>query len=104
MNHKLPCALVAASLLAPHQAPARLGETADKCDERYGESESAKAPPLVEVRRRYWGPKRHVKGVRIVTADFGRNLEETLKLVESLRYFPKAESLGGIESTKGLRA
>lgn len=37
-------------------------------------------------------------GSGIVTADFGLSLEETLKFVESLRYFPKAESLGGIES------
>ena len=37
-------------------------------------------------------------GSGIVTADFGRSLEETLKIVESLTYFPKAESLGGIES------
>ncbi|MCB1079387.1 MAG: PLP-dependent transferase, partial [Verrucomicrobiae bacterium] len=37
-------------------------------------------------------------GSGIVTADFGLSLEETLTFVESLRYFPKAESLGGIES------
>ena len=37
-------------------------------------------------------------GSGIVTADFGKSLEQTQKLVESLRYFPKAESLGGIES------
>ncbi len=37
-------------------------------------------------------------GSGIVTADFGLNLASTLTLVESLRYFPKAESLGGIES------
>lgn len=37
-------------------------------------------------------------GSGIVTADFGRSLEDTLRFVESLRYFPKAESLGGIES------
>lgn len=37
-------------------------------------------------------------GSGIVTADFGLNLEKTLRFVEGLRYFPKAESLGGIES------
>ncbi len=37
-------------------------------------------------------------GSGIVTVDFGRSLEDTLHLVESLNYFPKAESLGGIES------
>lgn len=37
-------------------------------------------------------------GSGIVTVDFGRSLEETLRFVEGLQYFPKAESLGGIES------
>ncbi len=37
-------------------------------------------------------------GSGIVTVDFGRSLEDTLRFVESLRYFPKAESLGGVES------
>lgn len=37
-------------------------------------------------------------GSGIVTVDFGRDLDATLKLVESLKFFPKAESLGGIES------
>ncbi len=37
-------------------------------------------------------------GSGIVTVDFGRSLEETLRIVGSLRYFPKAESLGGVES------
>jgi cystathionine gamma-synthase len=37
-------------------------------------------------------------GSGIVIADFGLDLENTLKFVEGLRYFPKAESLGGIES------
>lgn len=37
-------------------------------------------------------------GSGIVTADFGLSLEDTMRFVESLRYFPKAESLGGIES------
>jgi len=43
--------------------------------------------------------KKQMKGGSgIVTVDFGRSLEETLKIVESLKYFPKAESLGGVES------
>lgn len=37
-------------------------------------------------------------GSGIVTVDFGRSLDDTLRIVESLRYFPKAESLGGVES------
>ncbi len=37
-------------------------------------------------------------GSGIVTVDFGLSLEQTLSFVASLRYFPKAESLGGIES------
>ncbi len=43
--------------------------------------------------------KKQMKGGSgIVTVDFGRSLEETLRIVESLKYFPKAESLGGVES------
>ena len=37
-------------------------------------------------------------GSGIVTVDFGRSLDDTQRVLESLRYFPKAESLGGIES------
>ncbi|MEM9017563.1 MAG: PLP-dependent transferase, partial [Verrucomicrobiota bacterium] len=37
-------------------------------------------------------------GSGIVTADFGLDLEATLQFLERLRYFPQAESLGGIES------
>lgn len=37
-------------------------------------------------------------GSGIVTADFGRSLGDTFRFVEGLRYFPKAESLGGVES------
>ncbi len=37
-------------------------------------------------------------GSGIVTADFGLSLEHTLAFVESLKLFPKAESLGGVES------
>tara|TARA_R110002096_G_scaffold233086_10_gene423108 strand:- start:286 stop:1458 length:1173 start_codon:yes stop_codon:yes gene_type:complete len=37
-------------------------------------------------------------GSGIVTVDFGKSLEGTLKVVDRLELFPKAESLGGIES------
>lgn len=37
-------------------------------------------------------------GSGIVSVDFGLSLEQTLKFVGNLRYFPKAESLGGVES------
>ncbi len=37
-------------------------------------------------------------GSGIVTADLGLSLEETLSFLGRLKYFPKAESLGGIES------
>jgi len=37
-------------------------------------------------------------GSGIVTVDLGMSLEETLDFVGGLRYFPKAESLGGVES------
>ena len=37
-------------------------------------------------------------GSGIVTVDCGRSLEDTMKVVENLTLFPKAESLGGIES------
>ena len=37
-------------------------------------------------------------GSGMVVADFGFDLETTLEFLEALRYFPKAESLGGIES------
>jgi len=49
--------------------------------------------PQYEIARRQMAG-----GSGIVTADFGLSLEDTLRFVESLRYFPKAESLGGIES------
>lgn len=42
--------------------------------------------------------KQMAGGSGIVIADFGLDLDATLKFVEGLRYFPKAESLGGIES------
>lgn len=37
-------------------------------------------------------------GSGIVAADLGFSLEKTQQLLENLRFFPKAESLGGIES------
>ena len=37
-------------------------------------------------------------GSGIVTADFGLSLADTLAFLERLRLFPKAESLGGVES------
>lgn len=40
----------------------------------------------------------HGGGSGIVTADLGLSLEATLDFVGGLRYFPKAESLGGVES------
>jgi len=49
--------------------------------------------PQHDVARRQMGG-----GSGIVTADFGRSLEDTLAFVERLALFPKAESLGGIES------
>lgn len=49
--------------------------------------------PQYEIARRQM-----TGGSGIVTADFGFDLAETLRFLESLRLFPKAESLGGIES------
>jgi cystathionine beta-lyase/cystathionine gamma-synthase len=37
-------------------------------------------------------------GSGIVTVDFGRDREATMALIDRLRFFPKAESLGGVES------
>lgn len=37
-------------------------------------------------------------GSGIVTVDFGLDLDETLAFLERLQFFPKAESLGGVES------
>lgn len=55
--------------------------------------------PFLPSHPQYEIAKRQMSGGSgIVTADFGRSLEDTLRLVESLSYFPKAESLGGIES------
>jgi len=55
--------------------------------------------PFLESHPQYEIAKRQMAGGSgIVTADFGLSLESTLSFVESLKYFPKAESLGGIES------
>lgn len=55
--------------------------------------------PFLPSHPQYEIAKRQMSGGSgIVTADFGRSLEDTLRFVESLSYFPKAESLGGIES------
>jgi cystathionine gamma-synthase len=55
--------------------------------------------PFLPSHPQYEIAKRQMKGGSgIVTVDFGRSLEDTLRFVESLQYFPKAESLGGIES------
>ena len=37
-------------------------------------------------------------GSGIVTADFGMTVEETVKFLDGLKYFTRAESLGGVES------
>ena len=55
--------------------------------------------PFLKSHPQYEIAKRQMKGGSgIVTADLGMDLESTMKFVESLEYFPKAESLGGIES------
>ncbi len=55
--------------------------------------------PFLPSHPQYELAKRQMKGGSgIVTVDFGRSLEETLKVVENLSLFPKAESLGGVES------
>jgi hypothetical protein len=64
MSIKLPCALFAASLLAIAQAPARLGETAEQCEKRYGKPEDSRVELPIEKRIIYR------KDGRTVTADF----------------------------------
>lgn len=55
--------------------------------------------PFLESHPQYEIAKKQMHGGSgIVTVDFGLDLASTLTLVEGLRYFPKAESLGGIES------
>ena len=64
MSIKLPCALFAVSLLAIDQAPARLGETADQCEKRYGKPEIDRVELPIEKRIIYR------KDGRTVTVDF----------------------------------
>lgn len=55
--------------------------------------------PFLRSHPQYKLARKQMKnGSGIVTADMGMTLKKTQKLLESLRYFPKAESLGGIES------
>lgn len=55
--------------------------------------------PFLKSHPQYEIAKRQMRGGSgIVAVNFGLSLEDTLKLVENLQYFPKAESLGGIES------
>ncbi len=55
--------------------------------------------PFLPSHPQYELAKRQMRGGSgIVTADFGLSLEQTHRFLESLRWFPKAESLGGIES------
>lgn len=55
--------------------------------------------PYLPSHPQYELAKRQMSGGSgIVTVDFGRSLADTLRFVESLQYFPKAESLGGVES------
>lgn len=55
--------------------------------------------PFLPSHPQYEIARRQMKGGSgIVTADLGLSLEDTLRFLECLHYFPKAESLGGIES------
>lgn len=55
--------------------------------------------PLLSSHPQYEIAKRQMSGGSgIVTVDFGRSLEDTMQFIKRLQYFPKAESLGGIES------
>lgn len=55
--------------------------------------------PFLPSHPQYEIAKRQMSGGSgIVTVDFGRDLDGTLRLIDSLTLFPKAESLGGIES------
>jgi len=49
--------------------------------------------PQYEIARRQMSG-----GSGMVTADLGLSLEETIRFLDRLRYFPRAESLGGVES------
>lgn len=55
--------------------------------------------PFLPSHPQYELAKRQMSGGSgIVTVDFGRSLTATLGFLEKLRLFPKAESLGGVES------
>ncbi|MDF1862919.1 MAG: PLP-dependent transferase [Verrucomicrobiales bacterium] len=55
--------------------------------------------PFLPSHPQYEIAKRQMSGGSgIVTVDFGRSLEDTMQFIDRLQYFPKAESLGGIES------
>jgi len=55
--------------------------------------------PFLKSHPQYKLARKQMKnGSGIVTADMGLSLKKTQKLLETLHYFPKAESLGGIES------
>jgi len=55
--------------------------------------------PFLPSHPQYEIAKRQMRGGSgIVTVDFGRNLAETQAFLERLTLFPKAESLGGVES------
>ncbi|NNE90241.1 MAG: PLP-dependent transferase [Verrucomicrobiales bacterium] len=55
--------------------------------------------PFLESHPQFEIAKRQMSGGSgIVTADFGLSLEATQQFLDGLRYFPKAESLGGVES------
>lgn len=55
--------------------------------------------PFLPSHPQYALAKRQMSGGSgIVTVDFGRSLTATLGFLEKLRLFPKAESLGGVES------
>jgi cystathionine gamma-synthase len=55
--------------------------------------------PFLPSHPQYELAKRQMAGGSgIVTVDFGRSLDDTIKMVSALSLFPRAESLGGIES------
>ncbi len=55
--------------------------------------------PFLESHPQYEIAKKQMSGGSgIVTADFGMSLEKTQQFLDGLKFFPKAESLGGVES------
>src|SRR5690606_22861328 len=66
--------------------------------EAEGTASSVRYPFLASHPQHELAKRQMRNGSGIVSADFGLSLEQTLKFVEGLRYFPKAESLGGVES------